>query len=320
MPLSPRFTKLLDSHRAELEHLRSTLASRTDPHDAIDLDHDLGVVTFRYRGRDLWQGHAILLGRLHLSAESFEWFADAVAQVPANVRAATPEFSEMQLPVISEADAAVLSDMVAHFRKAAGVLRRHEGPYISFYALHPFDDSQASASSAARQVEWTVPPPAVESLPPQRIITPTAPIRRSDAGRDHRSEPPEPVLRRVSSPPPLSAGAAGRAIRQPDRELLTPLAQLAVKAVDRALPGGFGQVLMTLVVDNHEGKIGIAMNIVASDRRGDLVSVDNPSGLFDLVASLLRADALSGNGRWGKLILRVRAHPAKLVMGVEVRS
>ncbi len=77
---------------------------------------------------------------------------------------------------------------------------------------------------------------------------------------------------------------------------------------------------MTLVVDNHEGKIGIAMNIVASDRRGDLVSVDNPSGLFDLVASLLRADALSGNGRWGKLILRVRAHPAKLVMGVEVRS
>jgi hypothetical protein len=77
---------------------------------------------------------------------------------------------------------------------------------------------------------------------------------------------------------------------------------------------------MTLVVDNHEGKIGIAMNIVASDRRGDLVSVDNPSGLFDLVASLLRADAISGNERWTKLVLRVRAHPTKLVMGVEVRA
>jgi hypothetical protein len=257
-----------------------------------------------------------------LSAESFEWFAIAVAQVPANVRAATPEFSKMQLPVISEADAALLSDMVAYFRRAAGVLRRHEGPYVSFYALHPFDDSQASASGAMGQLEWTVPPPAVESLPPQRIITPTEPIRRSNAGRDHRSEPPEPVLRRVPSPPPppLSAGAEGRSIRQPDRELVTPLAQIAVKAVDRALPGGFGQVLMTLVVDNHEGKTGVAMTIVASDRRGDLVSVDNPSGLFELVESLLRADALSGNGRWSKLILRVRAHPTKLVMGVEVRS
>jgi hypothetical protein len=282
VPLSPRFHKLVESHRGELEHLRSTLAARTDPHDAIDLDHDLGVVTFRRSGRDLWQGHAILLGRLHLSAESFEWFAIAVAQVPANVRASTPEFAAMQLPVIAEAEAALLSDMVAYFRRAAGVMRRHEGPYVSFYAIHPLDDTQVSASSSRSQGEWTLPPPAVESLPPARIATP----RRGE----------------------------------PDRELLAPIAQLAVRAVDRALPGGFGQVLITVTVDGAEGGGGVAVTIVASDRRGDLVAVDNPSGLFEQVTRLLRADAASGNCRWGKLILRVRAHPTKLVMGVETRD
>lgn len=350
MPLSPRFYKLVDAHRIEVEHLRGTLVARTNPHDEIDLDHDLGVVTFRYRGRDLWQGHAILLGRLHLSAECFEWFADAVMQLPPNVRASTPEFGEMQLSVISEADAALLSDIVAHFRKASGVLRRHEGPYVAFYALHSLEDSRVSGWSA-RGTEWTVPPPAVDSLlppatgspfpthpniqsisPPRipgfdrstfederpRVVTPSSPIRRSEPSRDHRSEPPEPSRKVPSISPPPQAGAE-RPIREPERELVTPLAQIAVRAVDRALPGGFGQVLMTVVVDSYDDKSRMAVSIVASDRRGDLVSVENPRELFELVAQFLRADALSGNGRWSKLIIRVRPHPTKLVMGVEVR-
>ncbi len=325
--------------------------ARTNPHDEIDLDHDVGVVTFRYRGRDLWQGHAILLGRLHLSAECFEWFADAVMQLPPNVRASTPEFSEMQLSVISEADAALLSDIVAHFRKASGVLRRHEGPYVAFYALHSLEDSRISAWSTPRAVEWTLPPPAVDSLLPPasgstfgthpsirhlspssipafdrpdeddtrtRVTTPTSPMRRSEPSRDHRSEPPEPN-RKVPSVPPPPFLSGDRPIREPDRELVTPLAQIAVRAVDRALPGGFGQVLMTVVVDTHDDRNHLGVNIVASDRRGDLVSVDNPRELSEIVTQFLRADALSGNGRWSKLIVRVRPHPTKLAMGVEVR-
>ncbi len=343
VPLSPRFIRLADSVRTDLDRLHTGLAELANPHDEIEFDHDLGVVMFRHHGRDVWQGYAHLVGRLHIASSSFEWFGESSAAVPVNVRGGVPELGEMVLRPIEENEASLLADVVGHFRRACGVLRRQEGPFVSFYALSAMTAAER-ASLAPRMMSSA---PAPLTLEPRRptptdgrdvvvdvvgearystsypkpsaapaaidevYLSPPPPMAQSTDGADSHA-----TVRSIA-PPPVSPASSPPT--KPPREKVTPLAQMALGVVANMLPGGFGQVLLTITIDPGIEKSRFALHLVATDRRGDIVAIDTPKRMLDTAYDLLREDCRRENGQWRKLVLRIRPHPTKLLMGIEVR-
>ena len=174
--------------------------------------------------------------------------------------------------------------------------------------------------------------------PPTRTLPPIAPIEVSG-----REEPEEiivhplprtgtmsaaPGLEMQTAPPPPGGTPMERGsiptpappeVRQPSRTTFFPLAQLALGHVAAVLPGGFRQALLVITIDVQASKGRFFVQLVASDARGDLVSLEPSRDLLDATARFIGEDAREGNARWRRLVARLTATAKGAAVDVEVK-
>jgi hypothetical protein len=175
--------------------------------------------------------------------------------------------------------------------------------------------------------------------PPMRSLPPVAPIEVSDDPDDfdavadrlfppsHRpSTAPVPDLKTAPPPPggtPMERGSiptpAPPEVRQPSRATFFPLAQIALAHVNAALGGAFHQALLVITIDVQATKGRFFVQLVASDRRGDLSSLEPTRDLLDATARFIGEDSREGNARWRRLVARLTATAKGASVDVEVK-
>lgn len=145
---------------------------------------------------------------------------------------------------------------------------------------------------------------------PIRSLPPIAPIELSK-----ESGPVAPRAMPTSSP----SSSAPTPVREPSRAIFFPVAQLALGSVAAAMPQGFHQALLSITLDLAEAKSRFFVQLVASDARGELVSLDPSRELLDATGKMIGDDARDGNGRWRRLVARLRATARGASVDVEVK-
>jgi hypothetical protein len=166
---------------------------------------------------------------------------------------------------------------------------------------------------------WTVAPPmprsdgaSMRSSASIRSIPPMPPLDLSPV--EPAPEIPRPP--RLPEPPPVAPAAP---IREPSRELFMPVATAALADIVSAAPG-FGQALVVVrvEVESVSSKGRFFVQLVCSDEVGELVALDPSRALLDAAAKFIGDDARDGNGRWKKLVARLRPTPRGASVDVEV--
>ena len=226
-----------------------------------------------------------------------------------------------------EREAVLLANVCASLASAQGVHLAQHGDRSTFYAL--FDGQPGEAARAPdrgsgpqapapssphdeRESMLRVDEPIPEvgatrkpimSMPPT-AMGPLPPVR----------PPPPPAIPGVASPAPASPPV----VKEPPRELVMPLAKLALASVVTKLPG-FQQALITLNLQVHEGgRARFFVVVVASDVEGNLMAVPTPEGLMEAARDLIAEDARRGNGRWRRMTARLKNKPTGISVRVEV--
>jgi hypothetical protein len=86
----------------------------------------------------------------------------------------------------------------------------------------------------------------------------------------------------------------------------------------------FQQALLVVVVEVQEHETGTRgrffVHVVATDPKADLVSLDTTDELVAAAQTVIAADAQSGNGRWRKLLVRLRRTARGASIEVDVRG
>jgi hypothetical protein len=231
-------------------------------------------------------------------------------------------------------DAEELGKLGAILARADGfVSRAAEGAGAEVELVGLFDRAQPQSSAE----KFSVPPPAVESarpavareapapphrsLPPLReVYAPRAPRADGADSRDDASSPPprpsSPPLRRPSAPPkpsssPLSPSSPPGIVREPARELFVPVANAAVRALGRSLPG-YQQGLCVVEVSlspRPEASRRVVVLLTAVDAAGVLRAPDPPRELVDVAVEMVEADRRAGNASWRKVSARIVPKP-----------
>ncbi|MGZ3452743.1 MAG: DUF6882 domain-containing protein [Polyangiales bacterium] len=166
---------------------------------------------------------------------------------------------------------------------------------------------------------WSIAPPVARHDPgPMRSslgIRSIPPVRALEVSPDDESPviPPPP---RVPTPPPPAITAA---IREPNRAIFMPVASAALADLVSVAPG-FGQALVVVrvEVESASSKGRFFVQLVCSDESGELVSLDPSRALLDAAAKFIGDDVRDGNGRWKKLVARLRPTPRGASVDVEV--
>jgi hypothetical protein len=109
-----------------------------------------------------------------------------------------------------------------------------------------------------------------------------------------------------SFPPPKVEPAKPPPVREPKAKVLAPLVEAAVAMLARAVPGGFAQavVIVQLEVDGKRARFFV--QIVATDANADLWTPEATPEIGGAAAKVIAEDALDGNGRWTRLVLRLQ--------------
>ncbi|MEO7097192.1 MAG: DUF6882 domain-containing protein [Polyangiales bacterium] len=183
-------------------------------------------------------------------------------------------------------------------------------------------------------------PTSRTTAPPMRSLPPMAPIEVSRELEDFESVLVRPAPRSTApstapgldfqtSPPPPGGTPMERGsiptpappeVRQPSRATFFPLAQLALGHVAAVLPGGFRQALLVITIDVQASKGRFFVQLVASDARGDLLSLEPSRDLLDATARFIGEDAREGNSRWRRLVARLTATAKGASVDVEVKA
>jgi hypothetical protein len=167
---------------------------------------------------------------------------------------------------------------------------------------------------------WSVAPPmpregggsmrssaSIRSLPPVRALE-LSPVDPSLG---------DPV---IPKPPKLPEAPTPTApIREPNREIFMPVATAALADIVNVAPG-FGQALVVVrvEVESATSKGRFFVQLVCSDDVGELVALDPSRALLDAAAKFIGDDVRDGNGRWKKLVARLRPTPRGASVDVEV--
>lgn len=178
-----------------------------------------------------------------------------------------------------------------------------------------------SARPAANEPRrgWTVAPPmpradggSMRSSASIRSIPPVRALELSPADPD--------VAPLIPRPPKLPEAPAQTApIREPNREIFMPVATAALADIVSVSPG-FGQALVVVRVEIESvtSKGRFFVQLVCSDDVGELVALDPSRALLDAAAKFIGDDVRDGNGRWKKLVARLRPTPRGASVDVEV--
>ncbi|MBS2019273.1 MAG: protein kinase [Deltaproteobacteria bacterium] len=112
-----------------------------------------------------------------------------------------------------------------------------------------------------------------------------------------RREPPRGAKEAPPAPP---------VVREPTPAILAPMVKAAAAELGRAIPGGFAQAVVILTLDVvDKSKARFFVQLVGTDRHGDLWTPDASLELVKVAAQLIGDDARDGNGRWLRLVLRL---------------
>ena len=190
--------------------------------------------------------------------------------------------------VANEGEAHLLAKVAAQIARADGVLRIEDDYGVSFIALF-------EGTPAPRTLRKPAPK---QALAPQSV---GGEVSLDDADVEPLSIEPEPA-----------SSERGPSI----------LVQEALAVTTRATNGEFAQALLSVVVEVDEGAAvqgRFFVDVVALDPKGELVSVDATRALIDAAAHTIAADAQSGNGRWRKLLVRLRRTVRGASVEVDVR-
>lgn len=305
MALSNKFQRLAVLMEPDVQKLRDKHAQRVAGHDAVRFDERANVVTYARKGSIVAQLRAEKIGDWSSELALFRWWFIGIkfgehahrrldVAYREGEQYGLTELTTETITVETPNDADTVAYLAAQLSRADGVLRATQGDRVVYFAL--FDGKPSDAPRAP----FSVAPPRTHemtSLRPgaaSRTIPPHAIEVSADDGFDI---PPAPRAPSISQPP--------SPVREPTREIFMPLAQAALGDVAASLPR-FGQALLVVRVESANGKGRFFVQLVALDDRGDLVALDPSRGLLDAAGRMIADDARSGNGRWHKLVARLR--------------
>lgn len=353
--LSDKFRRLAVLLEPEVARMAAKQAAHIGHFDDAQFDAAQEIATF-WRGEDAtWRCHAEPIGRLNPDFGLFRWWwhGRSAAARKSRLDPVIKEGDGYQIgelvtdhvEVASEDEAHLLAKVAAQIARADGVLRIEDEYGISFIAL--FEGTPAPQTLRKLAPKQELAPQSVggevslgdDDLQPISIEPEPASVRSID---DPRFSVPVPTAAAIASAVPLTAPnlthtipptplafqiAGARAttpppVRIPTREVVASLVQEALAVTTRATNGEFAQALLSVVVEVDEGaavKGRFFVDVVALDPKGELVSVDATHTLIEAAAHTIAADAQSGNGRWRKLLVRLRRTPRGASVEVDVR-
>jgi hypothetical protein len=197
------------------------------------------------------------------------------------------ELASDHAQVTTEADAKSLAHLVAQLARAEGVLRIESEEFgVEFVAMFDAQDAGAARGSISPReaaAQYTLHPVPVDAKP---LATAKSRVTTVQGAQT-------PVL---TVPLP---------VREPTREVIAPLVKSSLEALAR-LPNDFAQALLTVVVEMKENKLRFTVQVVAVDTTQELVAIDTTRELQEAAAQMISDDVRSGNGRWGKLVIKLR--------------
>ncbi len=150
----------------------------------------------------------------------------------------------------------------------------------------------------------SVPPPSVSRTGPLAPSRPTMGVR-SLAPSAGLQVSPDDFGPTIPAPAPAPRTQSALPVREIRRELFLPVAQSALAEVVQQIEG-FRQALLVVRIDLEHSKGRFVVQLVGLDAAGDLHALDASRPLVDAVAKLIGEDSRDGNGRWKKLVVRMR--------------
>lgn len=282
MALGGAFRRLAVLHEPDVTRMRERFTGRVSGHDAVQHSPTERLVTFSRCGQPLWTARAEPMARFAADMGLLRWWwhgkLGAARSRLDDIVAAGQRFGveelvkdSVQTETLAGSDA--VCSVAAHLAGAEGLLRLEKEGEWAFFALYD-----------AGGARITIPAPALRSTssPP--------------ASHPSRSLPPAPV---APAPPRLPA--------EPPRELVSPVAVEAMSVAQAALPQGFRQALLTVIVDAQAEKARLFVHLAALDSSGDLVALDPSQRLFDAVVAMVSEQRRRGGADLRKLVLRLRS-------------
>lgn len=254
-----------------------------------------------------------------------------------------PELVTDPLQLLSEGEADHVARLTAQLARADGMARIASGTEIVYLALwdtrgestRPLSEASSlrdtAINSPSIRPSWLTSDPLDQPTDRPAHFMPAAvgaaksysvaPPSRFDAGARSaygtRSIPPVRALdlspldddapAPIPPPPRMPDAPRDTAIRDPARELFMPVAQAALADIAASL-GEFRQALLVLRVEasTATSKGRFFVQLVAADDAGELQALDPSRALLDAAAKMIADDARDGNGRWKKLVARLR--------------
>lgn len=253
-------------------------------------------------------------------------------------RWAMSDLTKEQL-ILDDGEAELICRVAAQLARADGILRAPNGGHVLWYALYDARDGGSARPTAelrdthvtrgSERPAWMVeghdvtdthtgrgpgfkpavvgsshsvpPPPAMHRTGPIAQTRPTLGVR--SLGPSHGvslSDDPMPAI-----PPPPRAPQVAAPVREIKREIFMPVVQSALAEVVQSV-SDFSQALLVVRIDAESGKGRFIVQLVASDSLGSLHALDPSKTLVDAVGKMVGEDARDGNGRWKKLVARLR--------------
>jgi hypothetical protein len=275
------FQRLASMHQREVLRMQERYAARVNGHDGVQHSPTERLVSFLQGDRVLWTARAEPLARFAGDMGLLRWWwhgklgstrsrLDAIVAEGQQFGVEELTRDSVQTETLEVSD--TICQLAAHLAGAEGLFRLDDGDDSSFFALYDAPRSQITIPA---------PPITTRTLPP--------------AAHSSRSLPP---------PAPTPSSPALPA--EPPRELVSPVAVETMAVVHAALPRGFRQALLTVVIDAQGEKARVFVSVTAADAQGDLVSLDASQRLFEAVVTMVSEQRRRGGADLRKLAMRLR--------------
>jgi hypothetical protein len=298
--LSEKFQRLEAVFEPDITKMIARQQKHLGRYDDALFDGSIEMVSFFRGGALLAQGKGALVGVYNPQFGLFRWwFHGRGARVAGKTRLdkALAEAGEFGIPELAvdhiegatEADALTLAKVMAHVARAEGVVRIADEYGVSLVALFEGALDVRAQPGAS--------PQGPTALAPARAnYSVAAPVSAPQI---------QAAISRVKTIAGAQTAAVAK-VRDPSREVVAPLVQAGLGLAAAQMPQGFTQAMLIVVVETRDSKARFFVQLAAVDAAGELVSIDTTKELQDTAAKMIADDARSGNGRWGKMVVRLR--------------
>jgi hypothetical protein len=309
MQLDDKVRQLADSLESEFRRQLEKHRTRVAGFDDASHDAESGRVTYRRGDEVLYNGIAEEIGTFTQSGVfRWGWASGAVRKRPrAEVvkrELAALGLQQLLAPEVTlddKTDAVKLLSIALHVLHADALFGVERGNKTVYLALF-----EAGGATAPRT------PPTSERLGRRRETTDAPPPRAPSPSRPDgvplgvRDDGAAAARVEVVSVPPLRPSSLPRAVpvREPAPTIFMPVTQAVFADVAGVVPGRTQQAIIIVTVDRGD-RSRFAVEVVALEAGGTLHAVEASPRLRAVVADMLVADRLDGNGPWSRLVADV---------------